>query len=168
MKLFLGAFLLAVAGLVGWYCYCPIPVIDQFLAAVASGKPEAVQPFMDVASLQQNVAEYVRLRYNQAGNPSTNLSPDQVDSITDSFVAPKTILLMMKGVKLEPGNALPDSLPDGPSPYPIDRHYESPEVYAIDIYLSGAQTPDNKMSLLFERNGWFDWKLAAFRFSWSG
>lgn len=142
--------------------------MDQFQAAVNSGKPEAIQPFMDMDSLKKNVSDFVKLRYNRADNPSANLSPDQVQSITDSFVTPKTILLLMKGVKLAPGDNLPDTVPDGACPYPIDKHYESPQVYAIDIFQSKVQTPDNKISLLFERDGWFDWKLAGFRFSWSG
>jgi hypothetical protein len=168
MKWFLALFILAVAGLVGWYGYCPYPLLDQFQAAVDSGKPEAVQPFLDISSLKKNVSDYVKLRYNRTDNPSANLSPDQVQSITDSFVTPQSIFLMMKGVKLEPGNTLPDSVPQGPCPFPIDKHYETPDVFAIDIYLSQVQTPDNKMSILFERNGWFDWKVAGFRFAWSG
>ena len=168
MKWFLALIVLSVAGLAGWYGYCVYPFLDQFQAALDSGKPEAIQPFLDVPSLKKNVADYAKLRYNHADNPSADLSPDQVQSIVDAFVTPKTILLMMKGVKLEPGNNLPDTLPEGPSPYPIDKHYMSPDVYAIDIYLSQAQTPDNKMSFLFERDGWFDWKLAGFRFSWGG
>ncbi len=168
MKWFLAIFVLAVAGLAGWFGYCPIPILDQFQAAVDSGKPEAVQPFMDVPSLKKNVADYVKLRYNHADNPSADLSPDQVDSIVNSFVTPNTILLMMKGVKLEPGNTLPDTVPEGPDPFPVDKHYQSPDIYAIDIYLSQVQTPDNKMTIFFERNGWFDWKLAGLRFSWGG
>jgi hypothetical protein len=168
LKWFLALVILAVVGLVGWYGYCPFPILDQFQAAVDSGKPEAVQPFMDTPSLKKQVADYVRQRYNRTDNPSANLSQDQVDAMADSFVTSNTILLMMKGVRVEPGAAPPDSVPQGPSPFPIDKHYESPDVYSIDIYISQVQTPDNKMSLLFERNGWFDWKISGFRFSWGG
>ncbi len=168
MKWFLAFVILAVVGLAGWYGYCPNPVMDDFQAAVDSGKPEAIQPFMDIPSLKKNVMDYVKLRFNHADNPSADMSPDQIQAIVDSFVTPKTIQLMMKGIKLEPGSNLPDAVPDAKSGFPIDKHYESPDVYAIDVYLSQVQTPDNRMSLLFERDGWFDWKLAAFRFSWSG
>lgn len=168
MKWFLALFVLCAVGLAGWYGYCVNPFLDQFQAAVDSGKPEAIQPFMDIPSLKKNVGDYVKLRYNRADNPSANLTPDQVQSIVDSFVTPNTVVLMMKGVRVEPGSSPPDNVPQGPSPFPIDKHYESTEVYAIDIYLSQVQTPDNRMSLLFQRDGWFDWKLAAFRFSWGG
>ena len=168
MKWFLFLFLLAIAGLVGWYGYCPIPIINQFQAAVDSGKPEAIEPFIDVPTLKEKIAQYVKQRYNRPDNPSADLSQDQVDSIVNSFVTPNTIVVMMKGIKLEPGGAMPDNIPQGPSPFPVDKHYVSPDIYAIDIYLSNVQTPDNKISLLFERNGWFDWKLSVIRFSWNG
>ncbi|HJT24865.1 MAG TPA: hypothetical protein VJ873_09825, partial [bacterium] len=136
MKLFLALVVLAVVGVAGWYGYCVNPFLDQFQAAVNSGKPEAIQPFMDVPSLKKNVGDFVKLRYNRADNPSANLSPDQVNSIVDSYVTPGTVALLMKGVKWEPGSAPPDNVPQGPSPFPIDKHYESPDVYAIDVYLS--------------------------------
>jgi hypothetical protein len=166
LKWFLLFVILAVVGLVGWYFYCPYPFLDQFQAAVDSGKPEAVEPFMDVAALKKSAADYVALRYNHTDNPSGNLSPDQINAIVDSFVTPKTILLMMKGVRLEPGSQQPDTVPQGPAPFGVDKHYESPDVYGIDIYLTQTQTMDNKMTLLFQRVGWFDWKLADFRVSW--
>ena len=113
------------------------------------------------------MSEYVQVRFNRPDNPSANLTPEAVQAIVDSFVTPKTIQFWMKCVKLEPGANAPDTLPAGPAPFPIDRHYESPDVYAIDIYLSQVQTPDNRMTLLFERDGWFGWKMTAIRFSWT-
>lgn len=167
MKFILALFLLIMVGLVGWYGYCVRPVIDDFQTAVESGKPEALLPFMDIPSLKRNVLDYVKLRYNQPGNPSANLSPEAVQAIADSFVTPANILLMMKGIKMEPGSNL--SLPDTPPPAPpIEKHYQSPDVYAVDIFLSPVKTPDNKMTLLFERDGWFGWKLEAFGFAWNG
>ena len=168
MKLFIALLVLGVLGIAGWYGYCPYPFMDDFQAAVDSGKPENIQPFLDMDSLKKNVGEFVKLRYNRADNPSANLTPDAVQAIVDSFVTPHTVQLMMKGVKLEPGDTLPDTLPDGSAPFPIEKHCETPDVYAIDVYLSQVMTPDNRMSLLFERDGWFGWKLAAFRFSWGG
>jgi hypothetical protein len=168
IKLFLAFVVLALVGAAGWYGYCPDPFMDDFQAAVDSGKPENIQPFLDVPSLKNNVGDYVKLRYNRPETPSANLSPEAVQAMVDSFVTPKTIQLMMKGVKLEPGATQPDTVPESKSAFPIEKHYESPGVYAIDIYLSTVETPDNRMSLLFERDGWFDWKLAAFRFSWGG
>ena len=149
MKSFLVLVVLAVIGLVGWYGYCPFPILDQFQAAVNSGKPEAIQPFLDVSSLKKEVADYVKRRYDRPDNPSADLTPDQIQSMTDAFVTPDTILTMMKGVRMEPGAAPPANVPQGPSPYPIDKHYASPDTYAIDIYLSNVQTPDNRMSLIF-------------------
>jgi hypothetical protein len=165
LKLFLALFVLGVLGIAGWYGYCPYPLMDDFQAAVDSGKPENIQPFLDMDSLKKNVGEFVKLRYNRADNPAANLSPDAVQAIVDSFVTPQNILFMMKGVKMEPGSVIPDNAADAKPTFPIDKHYESPDVYTIDIYLSQVMTPDNRMSLLFERDGWFDWKLAAFRFS---
>jgi|GEM_PF-2222845 len=165
MKWLLAFIILAVVGLAGWYGYCPFPVMDDFQAAVDSGKPESIQPFMDMESLKKNVAEYTKLRYNRADTPSANLTPEALQAIVDAFVTPRTIQLMMKGVRMEPGANMPDSVPEGKPAFPIDKHYESPDVYAIDVYLSQVQTPDNRMTLFFERNGWFDWKLTAFRFA---
>ena len=168
MKWFLAVVVLAVIGLAGWYGYCPYPLLDRFQAAVDSGKPEAVQPFMDIPALKKIVGDYVKRRYDRPDNPSADLTPDQVGAIVDSFVTPQTLLAMMKGVRVEPGGALPDKIPEGAPPYPIDRHYESPDIFAIDIYLSQVQTPDNKMSIFFGRNGWFDWKITGLQFSWGG
>ena len=167
MKLFLVVFLLAVVGLAGWYGYCPNSVMDDFQAAVDSGKAEALVPFLNVPSLKKNVTDYVKLRFNQADKPAADLTPEQVQVIVDSYVTPANILLIMKGVKLEPGSGEP-VVPDDKTPHPVEKHYVSPDVYAIDVYLNKVQSDDNKISLLFQREGWFDWKLAAFRFSWSG
>jgi hypothetical protein len=166
MKLFLALFLLAVAGVVGWYAYCPNPVMDDFQAAVDSGKAESLAPFLDVPALKKNVSDFAKLRYNRADTPSANLTPDQIQAIVDSFVTPDNILLIMKGIPIEPGSA-PPAVTDDKTPHPVEKHYETPDVYAIDIYKTQVETPDNKVSLLFERDGWFDWKLAAFRFSWN-
>jgi len=168
MKLFLVLVILVVVGSVGWYGYCVVPVMDDFQAAVDSGKPESIQPFLDIPSLKKNVTDYTKLRYNRTDNPSANLSPDAIQAIVDPFVTPKTIQLAMKCVKVEPGTQQPETVPAGPPPFTIEKHYETPGVYAIDIYLSAVQTPDNRITLLFVRDGWFDWKLAAFRFAWNG
>jgi hypothetical protein len=164
MKLFLALFLLVVAAGVGWYFYSVNPVIDDFQAAVATGKPDAVSPFMDVPSLKKCVADFVHHRFDQKDNPAMNPTADQVQSIVDQFVTPQTVMLMMKGIKVEPGKG-PDPV-DNSVPHPIVKHFESPDVYAVDVFLSQVQTPDNMVSLLFERQGWFGWKLSAFRFSW--
>ena len=166
MKLFLALFLLAVAGAVVWYGYCPIPAMIDFQTAVDAGKPEALTPFLDIPSLRKNAADFARLRYNHADNPSANLTDEQVQAIVDSFVTPANILLIMQGVALEPGSA-PPTATDDKTPHPVEKHYETPDVYAIDIYKTAVQTPDNKESLLFERDGWFGWKLSAIRFSWN-
>jgi hypothetical protein len=166
MKVFIAIVVLAVVGLVGWYAYCPFPVMDDFQAAVDSGKPEALTPFIDMPALKKNITEFVTARFNQTNNPSGNLSPDQIQSIVDGFTTPANLLLILKGVKVEPGRALPDVV-DDKTPHPVEKHYETPGVYAIDVYLSQVQTQDNKVSLLFVRDGWFDWKLSAIRFSWN-
>ena len=165
MKLFLALFILAVAGFAGWYIYCPTPVIQDFQAAVNSGKADAVKPFLDMAELKKNTADFVRVRYSRTDIPNGQIPEDQVDQIVDSFLTPENIILMMKGVKVVPGTA-PVGDPGDPKEHPIDCHYQSPDVESIDVYLSHVQTPDNRVSLLFEREGWFDWKLGAFRFSW--
>ncbi|HVZ81833.1 MAG TPA: hypothetical protein VHE12_13685 [bacterium] len=166
MKFFLAIFLLAVAGLVGWYGYCVVPVMQDFQAAADTGKPEAILPFIDMPSLKKDITEFVKNRFNRTDNPATNPSAEQIQEMVDSFTTPANILLILKGVKVEPGRAVP-AVMDDKTPHPVEKHYESPGVYAIDIYLSQVQTPDNKVSLLFERQGWFDWKLSAIRFSWS-
>jgi hypothetical protein len=166
MKIFLAIFVLAVVGGVGWYFYCPTPVMEDFQAAVDSGKPEAITAFMDIPALKKNVAEFVHARYDQKDNPAGNPTPEQVQAMVDEFVTPANILLLMKGVKVEPGRGAPPPT-DDKTPHPIVKHLEGPDVYAIDIFLSQVQSPDNMMTLLFERDGWFNWKLAAFRFSWS-
>lgn len=167
MKWFLALVVLAFVGLAGWYYYCPNPVMDQFQAAVDSGKPEAVLPFMDMPSLKKNVSDFVRLKYHNADNPSADMSGDALQQIVDSYVTPDNILRFMKGGLYQPGQAAPPP-PDDKAPLPpIEKHYESLDVFAIDIYLTAVKTPDNKFSLLFEREGWFDWKLAAIRFSWN-
>ncbi len=167
MKLFLALFLLAVGGLVGWYFYCVNPVMDDFQAAVDSGKPETLSPFMDIPALKKNAGDFVKLRFNKTDNPSGNLGPDQIQSIVDSYVTPNNILLIMKGVYLEPGMNPPDST-DDKTPHPIDKHFTGPDVYAIDIYKTQVQTPDNKLTLIFQRDGWFGWKLSGYGFSWGG
>jgi hypothetical protein len=167
MKLFLVLFVLAVAGAVGWYFYCVNPVIQDFQAAVDSGKPEAITPFLDIPSLKKNVTDYVKLRYNQPDRPAADLTPDQAQAMVDSFVTPENIVLLMKGVKLEPGAAPPTATDDKAS-HPVEKHYLSPDAYAIDIYLSQVQTDDNKVSLIFQRVGALDWKLMGFKFSWGG
>ena len=164
MKIFLALFLAAVAGVVGWYFYSPTPIVQQFQAAVATGNPKAVEPFMDVPALKSNVAKFLKERYNHEGAPSP-LSDEQIQQMVDDFVTPDNILLMMKGHKLEPGNSAAPF--NDQTPHPVLPHYESPDVYAVDVYLSQVQTPDNKMSLFFGRKGWFDWKLQGYRFSWS-
>jgi Protein of unknown function (DUF2939) len=166
MKLFLALFVLAAAGLAGWYGYSPYPVMKRFQAAVDSGKPEAVAPFLDVPSLKSNVAQFVQERYGRKANPATGMDPDQIQGLVDQYVTPQTVLLLMQGEKDEPGTNPPDQ-PDG-KPHPVVKHYLSPDVFAVDVYLSDVKTPDNKESLLFQREGWFDWKLAAFRFAWNG
>ena len=168
MKWFLVLVVLAVVGLAGWYGYCVFPVMDDFQAAVDSGKPEALQPFLDIPALKKNVSDYTKLRYNRTDNPAGNMSPDEIQGIVDSFVTPKTIQLVMKCVKVEPGSNEPDTVPTGAPPFAIEKHYETPDVYAIDAYLSQVQTPDNRVTLLFQRDGWFGWKLTAFRFAWNG
>lgn len=167
MKFFLALVILAVVGLVGWYGYCPFPVMDDFRVAAASGKPEAILPFMDMPALKGNIGDFVKARFNRTDNPSANLSPEEIQGMVDSFTTPANILLILKGVKVEPGRAMPDVPVDDKTPHPVEAHYESPGVYAIDVYLSQVQTEDNKVSLLFDRDGWFNWKLSAIRFSWS-
>lgn len=167
MKFFLALVVLASVGLVGWYGYCVNPVMDRFQSAVDSGKPDAVLPFLDMAALKKNVGDFVKLRYSRPDNPAANLSPDAIQQIVDSYVTPANIILFMKGVEFQPGQNPPDLSGSAPKPLPIEMHYESPQVYAVDIYLSQVKTPDNRFSLLFARDGWFDWKLSALRFSWS-
>lgn len=167
MKIFLVAFLMVVSALVGWYFYCVNPAMDDFQAAVASGKPEAIAPFMDVSALKKNAGDYVKLRYNKTDNPSGNLGPDQVQALVNAYVTPQNVLLIMKGVYLEPGMTPPETV-DDKTPHPMDKHFAGPDVYAIDIYKTQVQTPDNKLTLLFDRDGWFGWKLSAFGFSWGG
>lgn len=167
LKLFLALFLLALVGLGGWYFYCVNPVMDDFQAAVNSGKAEALTPFLDVPALKKNAGDYVKLRYNKTDNPSANLGPDQIQSLVDAFVTPQNIILIMKGVYLEPGMNPPDTV-DDKAPHPVDKHYTGPDVFAIDIYKTQVQTPDNKLTLVFQRMGWFGWKLSAFGFAWGG
>src|SRR4029077_10086319 len=125
---FLALFFLALAGLVGWYGYSPIAVMGDFQAAVDSGKAEALVPFMDVPDLKKNVVTFVKLRFNRPDNPSADLPPEQVQSVVNAFVTPDNILLMMKGVHLEPGTAPPAPSEDK-TPHPIEKHYESPDFY---------------------------------------
>jgi hypothetical protein len=165
VKMIIG-FLFAVAGVVGWYIYCPNPVMKDFHAAVDSGKPEAITSFLDMAALKRGTSDFVKARYSRPDVPGGDLKPEEIQAIVDGFLTPANIILLMKGVKLSPGSAA-SGPPDDPKNHPIEEHYESPQVYAIDIYLSPVQTPDNKVSLLFERDGWFDWKLAFIRFSWN-
>ena|SRR5579872_1107086 len=168
MKLILALFGLALAGLAGWFIYSPNPVMKDFQAAVDSGKPEAVAPFLDVPSLKKDVAYYLDQRFNHTGVAGVTMTSEQIQTFTDSFVTPDNILLLMKGVKLEPGSAPPPLNPDDKTPHPIEKHYESVNLYSIDIFLTQVEADDNKVSLLFHRDGAFDWKLAGLRFSWPG
>ena len=165
MKLVIGLFVLIIAGLAGWTIYSPNPVMSDFQTAVDSGKPEAVAPFLDIPSLKKDVAQYIDLRFNHTGIAGVTISGEQIQTLTDSFVTPANMVLLMKGVKLEPGSAPPTVTEDKP-PHAMEKHYESVNVYAVDIYLTQVEADDNKVSLLFHRDGAFDWKLAALRFSW--
>ena len=166
MKIFIAVILMAVAGFVGWYIYSPNPVMDDFQAAVDSGKPEALAPFLDVPTLKKNVADYVKIRFNQPDKPAANLTAEQIQATVDAFVTPANILLIMRGAKVEPGTNAPATLNDK-DPFPVEKHYQSIDIYAVNVYLSQVPSDDNMISLLFQRDGMFDWKLAAFRFSWS-
>ncbi len=166
MVKFVIAVILVVAGVVGWYIYCPQPVMKDFHAAVDSGKPEAILPFLDMPSLKKSTYDFVKARYSRPDVPGGEMKPEDIQAIVDSFLTPANVILLMKGAKISPGSAAAGP-PDDPKNHPIDEHYQSPQVYSIDVYLSPVLTPDNKVSFLFERDGWFDWKLAAFRFSWS-
>ncbi len=164
MKKFLALVVVAAVGLGAWYFYCVGPVMDQFQAAIDSGKPEAVAPFMDMAALKENVSKFAVLRYSRPDVPGSSLTDDQVKDVVDSFVTPENVLLIMKGAKIEPGSL--GGTPDN-NPHPIEKHYEGPDYYDIDVYLSVVQTPDNRVTLIFARKGWFDWKLSKFVFSWN-
>ena len=141
--------------------------MDDFQAQVDGGKTDALAPFLDTDALKKNVVEFLKLRFNSSNNPASNLTPEQMQATADSFVTRDNILLMMKGAYMEPGTTVPTAT-DDKTPHPVEKHYETPGVYAVDIYKSQVETPDNKLSLLFVRDGWFGWKLSAFRFSWSG
>ena len=167
MKLVVALLVLVVAGLAGYYIYSPNPVMTDFQTAVDSGKPEAVAPFLDTPSLKKDVAQYIDLRFNHTGIAGVTISGEQIQTLTDAFVTPANIIQMMKGVKLEPGSAPPPAT-DDKSPHEMEKHYESVNVYTIDVYLTQAKSDDNKISLLFHRDGAFDWKLGALRFSWPG
>jgi hypothetical protein len=164
MKWFLGFVVVAVAGLVACYFYCVNPVMDQFQAAIDSGKPERVAPFMDVAALKDNTVKFTVLRYSRPDVPGSSLTGDQVKDVVDAFVTPENVLLIMKGAKIEPGSL--GGTPDA-NPHPLDKHYEGPDYCDIDVYYSAIQTPDNRVTLVFARNGWFNWKLSKFVFSWN-
>jgi hypothetical protein len=114
------------------------------------------------------VAQTIDLRFNHTGIAGVTISGEQILALTDAFVTPANIIQLMKGVKLEPGSAPPVLNPDDKTPHPVEKHYESVNVYAVDIFLTQVEADDNKVSLLFRRDGAFDWKLAALRFSWPG
>lgn len=166
-KVIAGLMILAALGVTGWYFYTAIPAANDFEAAAASGNGDAVMSFVDVPVLKEDIAKYVRAKFDQPDNPAADLTPDAVKGIVDAFVTPANIILLMKGVKFTPGMAVPDAPDPKAPPMPIDQHYAAPDQYAIDVYFSQVQTPDNKVLLMFEREGWFDWKLSAIRFGWT-
>ncbi len=165
MKVFLVVFVLAVSGVVGWYFYCVNPAMDDFQAAALSGKADIVATYMDVPTLKKNATDFVKLRFNKPDTPSADLDPEQIKAIVDSFVTPQNVILMMKGVYLEPGMTPPETV-DDKAPHPMEKHFNGPDVYAIDIYKTPVMTPDNRLTLAFRRDGWFGWKLAAFGYAW--
>lgn len=121
-----------------------------------------------------------------AGNPFAGfaqvMAVTLVNGIVDAYVSPAGIALMLDGKRPKPESQVkakplapvdqgpvpqdqsPVSKADSPSDQATDFKYEYVTFERFKASISNPKTPDDRFSLIFDRDGLFNWKLVNIDF----
>lgn len=183
----LGVLLLAGAGI--WAS--PYISIHQMRQAAKAGDSEALSKKVNFPVLRDNIKIKLMSTMNEnmkglEGNPFAGfaqiMAVTLVNGIVDAYVSPAGIALMLDGRKPKPeaqANAKPlapagqgtapqeqpsASKVDSSSEQITDVKYEYLSFDRFRASVSNSKTPDDHFSLIFDRDGLFNWKLVNIDF----
>ncbi|MCS3803442.1 hypothetical protein HNO92_001102 [Chromobacterium alkanivorans] len=179
-KLALGV---AVLALGAWFYATPYLALRGMQQALDARDAAKLSGYVDYPALRNSLKESIApksvldLNQSKDKNPLAAMGAAIADAViapvVDAMVTPESLALMMRGIKPQPG--LPQSGADEPAAgggeasgepragVDTAMGYEAVDRFVVTV--KRKDKTEQPLGLIFKRDGWFGWKLAAVRFA---
>lgn len=164
---------LAAVAFAAAYFGSPVWATHKLTQAVEARDAEAIRRYVDFpafrASLKDEMSAHVLRRIDaetglgdELGGLGRMLAPGLVSGLVDLAVTPETVAAIVETGEA-PGTSLPGRRPDAEAADKpeVKRSWSYRGLNLFAVTLSRADAPDDRLALLMERRGLFDWKLAG-------
>lgn len=176
MKSFIkGAVVLAVLAFLVAYLASPILTVNAIVAAAKAGDEAALERMVDFPAFRDSLKDELtaRLMAEAQADPDVRdsalgglgmmLAPMLVGGAVDALVNAPTIAAMVRTAETpDPIDAATATKPEPESEdRDIRQSYAYRDLNTFVLGLTDPDRPDEKLKLLFKRQGLFGWKLAG-------
>jgi hypothetical protein len=174
--------ILVVIGVVvaGAYYGSPHWTMHQLQAAARAGEGDRLARYVDFPAVRESIKTQLQtmmikkmqnddMKANPFAAMGMMLAGGMVNMLVDGMVTPEGVATMVNSGKAKPpamaATPFPKTEPSGdPDKRPrIERHYDGLGVFKVEMH--DPQTDATTLTLVLNREGWFDWKLKAVRFA---
>jgi Protein of unknown function (DUF2939) len=162
-----------------WFYFAPHLVLRDMHAAVQAKDAAKLSGHVNFAALKDSVKTSLNAKLFSStpdkDNPLTALGAAMAGAIinpaVDALVTPESVAKMMQGHKPKPSAPAPAPDPNAPTDpaaakSDTEQHmgYESFDRFVVTT--KRKNSTEEPLALVFQRDGWFGWKLSAVRLPW--
>ena len=174
-KLIIGVAVAAVCGFALAWAASPILAAKALIKAAKAGDERRIEQLVDFPALRASLKEELndeliarmrrdpRVVESGLGGLGMMLAPMLLSGAVDVLVTPEVVSDMVRTAEAPDPTRRPAPEPPGDAADGDDIHqswgYRSLDEFAVT--LTDRDQPDDRLALILERRGLFDWKLAA-------
>lgn len=181
------AAVIAIVAIAGYWYWSPFLAVRQLQAAAQKRDADAFNERVDYPKLRESLkGQFSAMMAEQmavtrdSSNPfaalGTMLGLAVANQFVDAMVRPETVMRAMQDGQLSPKTKQPSGAPSSEKPEAAKAEsqedkpkwsYERKNVDKLIAYATDSKKPDvpnqQKFGMVFERNGFANWKLTEFR-----
>jgi hypothetical protein len=139
----------------------PVLAAQALIRAAKAGDERKIEKLVDFPSLRESLKS--ELNAELLGGLGMMLAPMILSGAVDAVVTPQVVARMVRTAEAPDPTRRPAPEPAGDERDGDDIHqawgYRSLNAFAVT--LTDRDQPDDRLALILERRGLFDWKLAA-------
>jgi hypothetical protein len=173
-RLKIGAVVVLLVAVSGWYYYTPYLAVKNMRAAAESKDSATLSRYINFPSVRESLKASLNAKMlsemakKQEGNPFAALGAAfamaLVGPMVEAMVTPEALAMMMKGEKPSLEKSKPTATTasaTSESDTETSMSYENFDQFVVSTRKKGAT--DDPVALVFQREGLFSWRLSAIR-----
>lgn len=164
--------LLVVGAAGAAYYLSPYWALNELRKAAEEGNAEALNEQVDFPAVRQNLKDSFNAQMTKEmgnkpddgwGQAGAAIAMAFSGPIIDAFVTPQNVAAVIRGEEIGAPGEKKKKKPAKPAEPPeLKPHYETKDRFVVDLHEKGKE--EEKVGLVFRREGLFKWKLYSIRF----